>query len=198
MREEEEEMEKPNGDSSPQVVSKSRLEFLFDGIFAIAMTILVLDLKVPELADRHSITELWKHLAQHVGTFFSYFFSFGMLGVLWYSHNRQFRHLQHVTPKIVFFLLLQLSMAAFFPFCAGTFGHYPTNYLAMTLYSGCILVYMACTATVWFVARRSGALEPELSNSNYRQFLRRNLRGLSVISVFFLFYFIMAIANCKS
>ena len=188
-------MDKIDAKTSPYIVSKSRLEFLFDGIFAIAMTILVLDLKVPELADRHSISELWKLLAQRGGTFFSYFFSFGMLGLFWYRHNRQFHYILRLTPSMVFLHLIQLSMAAFFPFCAGTFGHNPTNYLAMTLYAGCIMVYMSCVTTVWFVAKRAGAIAPELSASDYRRDRRRNLRGLSVIFLIFLFYVTMAIAN---
>jgi uncharacterized membrane protein len=188
-------VEKLNGDSSPYVVSKSRLEFLFDGIFAIAMTILVLEVKVPELVDRHSISELWKVLIQHGSTFFSYFFSFGILGLAWYRHNKQYRYFQYITSSMAFIQLLQLSMAAFLPFCAGTFGHYPTNYLAMALYAGCMLVFQCCATIAWFLAKRAGAMTPELSLVDYRRYKRRNLRGLSVISVVFLYMVIMAIAN---
>jgi uncharacterized membrane protein len=181
--------------SPPHLVSKGRLEFLFDGIFAIAMTILVLELRVPELADRHSIKELWGYLVQHGYSFLSYFFSFGMLALFWYRHDKQFRHFQRITPGMVILNLLQLSMAAFFPFCAGTFGHYPSNYLAMALYSGCILVYMSCATAAWVVAKRKGALAPDLSEADYRHYHKRNVRGLVMISVIFTYYLVMAIAN---
>jgi uncharacterized membrane protein len=181
--------------SSPDVVSKSRLEFLFDGIFAIAMTILVLEVRVPELADRHSVRELAGVLAQHGSSFFSYFFSFGMLGLFWYRHNRQYHYFRRITGSMAVLTMLQLSMAAFFPFCAGTFGHYPSNYLAMSLYAGCILAYMGASTAVWVVAQRSGAMGSELSQDEYRRHKKRNLRGLCIISVIFAYYIVMALVN---
>ena len=50
--------------TSTAAISRSRLEMLVDGVFAIAMTILVLELKVPEIADRRSIQELARSIAQ--------------------------------------------------------------------------------------------------------------------------------------
>jgi len=188
-------MEKRSSESSPDVIDKSRLEFLYDGIFAIAMTILVLEVKVPDLADRHSVRELWGILVEHGSTFFGYFFSFGMLGLFWYRHTRQLEHIRHLTPRILVLHLVQLSMAAFFPFCAGTFGRYPFNYLAMTLYTGCILVYLACATAIWILAKRSGAMAPGLDETHYRRQLRRSLRGLSVISVIFVTYVTMAMTQ---
>jgi|WetSurMetagenome_2_1015567.scaffolds.fasta_scaffold09935_6 uncharacterized membrane protein len=188
-------MQKANGAPSPYVVSKGRLEVLFDGIFAIAMTILVLEVKVPELADRHSVKELWSVLVQHGSSFFGYFFSFGMLGLFWYRHNKQYHYFQHITRGMVFLHMLQLSLAAFFPFCAGTVGRGPSNYLAMSLYAGCILAYVACTTLLWLVAKRAGAMAPELDEAVYRQIGKRNLRGLSVISVIFGYNVVMAIVT---
>ena len=54
-----------------------------DGIFAIAMTILVLELKVPELQNPRSSTELWTALNHAWPTLAAYLFSFLMLGVFW-------------------------------------------------------------------------------------------------------------------
>jgi uncharacterized membrane protein len=188
-------MKQGEGAATSYLVSKSRLEFLFDGIFAIAMTILVLEVKVPELADRHSVKELWGVLTHQGSSFFSYFFSFGMLGLFWYRHNKQYHYFQHVTRSMVLLHMVQLSMAAFFPFCAGTFGHYPTNYLAMCLYAGCLLVYMGSTTAVWVVAKRAGAMAPELGQEDYQRYKKRNLRGLAVIVVIFAYYLAMTIAS---
>lgn len=54
---------------------------LFDGVFAIAMTILVLELKVPELVAQRSVQELAKGLAHQGSTFVSYLLSFFVLGM---------------------------------------------------------------------------------------------------------------------
>ena len=61
------------------IISRSRLEFLVDGVFAIALTILVLELKVPELADRRSVPELGQALAHEAPTFLSYLGGFVLL-----------------------------------------------------------------------------------------------------------------------
>lgn len=67
------------------VISRSRLECLFDGIFAIAMTLLVLELKVPDLVDHRSTGELACKLASFAPAFGSYLPSPVMLGVFWFS-----------------------------------------------------------------------------------------------------------------
>ncbi|MCX6641440.1 MAG: TMEM175 family protein [bacterium] len=122
-------------------ISKTRLEILFDGIFAIAMTILVLELKAPELSDRHSIPEMALALWLQRATFFSYLLSFTILGIMWYRHNHLFRHFHRITGGMFALHILMLASAAFFPFCATLMGRYPTNPLTMTIYTGCILIY---------------------------------------------------------
>src|SRR5947209_4051234 len=127
-------MEEHSADSPHSVISKSRLEFLFDGIFAIAMTILVLELKVPELTERNSVGELARTLSHHVAIFGSYLLSFAVLGMFWYRHNQFYRHLKYITKGGLALHLLQLAMAAFFPFCAALLGRYPTNALSQVFY----------------------------------------------------------------
>ena len=182
-------------DGAAAGVSKSRLEFLFDGIFAIAMTILVLEVKVPELADRRSVAELWRNIAHNGASYFSYFFSFGMLSLLWHRHNRAYHHFHHITGGMYVLNMVQLSLAAFFPFCAGTFGHNPFNYLAMALYIGCLFFYFICMTAVWKVARRAGAMMPELTPEEYRRQDRKNLRALIIFAFIFFGYFVTALAN---
>ena len=187
----EHEAEKP----SAYVVSKGRLEMLFDGIFAIAMTILVLELKVPELADRHSVAELARALAHHGATFASYLLSFLMLGILWYRHNQHYRHLQHVSAPMVAFHLVQLAMAAFFPFCAALMGRYPTNRLSAVFYTGCIMVYFWFALLEWVVARRAGAISPGLDPAALRRERKRSVAGALVMTAFFAYTLMMALAG---
>jgi uncharacterized membrane protein len=125
-------------DVQRMLVSKDRLEFVVDGIFAIAMTLLVLDLKVPELADRHSTSELAHGLLHLASGFVSYLLSFFMLGMFWTTHNVWYRHLERITRGVLALQLFQMAVAAFFPFCAALFGRYPTNALAVVVYLGCV------------------------------------------------------------
>ncbi len=168
-------------------MSRSRLECLFDGIFAIAMTILVLELKVPELAERSSPAELAHKLAVFGPTFGSYALSFLMLGMFWYRHNQQHHHCQIVTRSMLAFQLIQLAVAAFFPFCAALMGRYPTNPLSVVIYLGCVFVYLWVTLGNWLAAKRTGALKAEVSEADYRRMRKRVLRSCVVISGFFLY-----------
>jgi uncharacterized membrane protein len=169
-------------------VKKNRLEFLFDGIFAISMTILVLELKVPELADRKSVAELGQLLMHHGATFFSYVLSFIMLGILWYSHNQYFRYLQRITKGIYIFHIVQLAFAAFFPFCAALFGRYPTNHLSFVFYIGCIMMFQWSTLIQWLMAKKQYALIPRMDPSIYNKFKKRITISAAMCSLFFLQY----------
>lgn len=178
--------EHPTSGAPTWALSRVRLEALSDGIFAIALTILVLELKVPEIADRHSVAELARGLGRNAATFASWVLSFILLGVMWYRHNQGYRHLRHVTRGMTLFHLVQLAMAAFFPFCAALMGRYPTNGLSVVFYTGCIMIYQWATVAEQGVAARSGAVAPESGGIDHRRFQARNLRGAAVITFVFL------------
>lgn len=181
-------MKTPSSSRSAESISRSRLEFLFDGIFAIAMTILVLELRVPDLTDRHSVSELGQHLMQHASTFVSYLLSFAMLGILWYSHNQQYRHFQSITRVMLGLTLVQLASAAFFPFCAALFGRYPINRLSQVIYIGCIMVYQWCSLGLWLAAKSADVVSAELAAPAYRKIRKGNLFGTLFCTTIFLAY----------
>ena len=167
-------------------ISRNRLEILFDGIFAISMTILVLELKVPDLSDKRSVSELGQMFLHHGTTFISYIISFVMLGSLWYKHNNYYQYLQWITKSIFSFTLVQLAAAAFFPFCAALFGRYPINRLSVVIYIGCIMVYQWSCHIQWFLAKRQFDLVPQLSPSIYYRIQKGNKIGSIICTSLFL------------
>jgi uncharacterized membrane protein len=174
--------------TSVSVISKSRLEFLFDGVFAIAMTLLVLELKVPELVDRRSVHELAAALAHDGPTFGSYLLSFTVLGALWYRHNHQYHHFRVITGSMLVLHFVQLATAAFFPFCAALFGRHPFNPLAGLIYVSCILVYAWASLANWLVAWKTGSVGPATTVEQFKRSRRRALRGSLFLSAMFVFY----------
>lgn len=176
-------------------ISRSRLEFLFDGVFAIAITILVLELRVPELADRRSIAELARGLAQNATTFASYLLSFIMLGSFWYRHNHQYHWFERITPAMLVLHFVQLAAAAFFPFCAALFGRYPFNPLAALIYVACVATYLWTSLATWVVARRAGATVAELGDDTFRRSARRMARGALVATALLGFYAVRTLAR---
>src|SRR5580765_5819729 len=168
------------------VISRSRLEMLVDGVFAIAMTILVLELKVPQLSDIHSVPELDRALVRQAPTFVSYLLSFIVLGMFWYRHNQQYRHYRSISGGMLALHFVMLAAAASFPFCAALVGRYAPNPLAVTIYLTCIVVYAWTATLTWIVARRSGSLSEELPEAAYRRSRKRAIRSSVIVSGLFL------------
>jgi len=170
---------------SPSAISKSRLEVLVDGIFAIAMTILVLDLRVPELADRHSIRELGRALVAQRTTYVSYLLSFLMLGMFWYRQNHTYRYFRVITKPMLALYFAQLAVAASFPFCASLFGRYVGNPMSIAIYLGCVMLYAWIAAVTWVVARRSGSLNADVTDAIYLRSRRRWAFSCAFVTLLF-------------
>ncbi len=152
------------------------------------MTILVLELKIPELADRRSIAELRIALGHSLPTFVSWLLSFVVLGMFWYRHNHQYRHYQRITRGMLALHFVQLAAAAFFPFCAALFGRYPFNPLAGTIYVACIFAYALASLANWTIAERSGSMIADITPMEFKRSRNGLLRGCVVIAALFAFY----------
>jgi uncharacterized membrane protein len=86
-----------------------RVLALSDGVFAFAVTLLVLDLAVPALSPGASSMDLWQGLSKEYISFFNYILSFFIAGVWWNGHNRIFEHIRDSNTALrmlnLFFLL---------------------------------------------------------------------------------------------
>jgi uncharacterized membrane protein len=99
------------------MVSKARLETLSDGIFAIAITLLVLTIAQPgnyrQLA--YELGGLWPSLAAYV-------VSFSVIGIMWLNHHSVFANIEHIDRGVFFLNLLLLMTIAFIPYPTGVLG----------------------------------------------------------------------------
>jgi uncharacterized membrane protein len=139
---------------------KARLETLVDGIFAIAMTILVLEVKVPGISDKHSAVELLHALAHDGVVILAYFVSFALLGVFWVWHHRLTTQIKQIDLPLLICSLTFLSLVCFFPFAAALFGRYPTNLIANLVYVLLLgLILSSQTFMFWLAIRRNQILE---------------------------------------
>ena len=181
--------------SLQSAVNKNRLEFLFDGIFAISMTLLVLELKTPELTERKSVAELGQLLMHHGATFISYILSFIMLGIFWYRHNQYFHYIQRITKSIFVFHIVQLVFVAFIPFCAALLGRYTTNQLSLVIYIGCIMMFQWCALIQWVAAKKQYALIPRMDPSIYFRFKKGGLFGAVICTLLFLQYLFLLLLH---
>lgn len=161
----------------PLLIPKHRLEALADGVFAIAMTILILEVKVPELVDRRSSAEFLIHLRHSWPTLAAYFFSFFMLGLFWVWHHRLAAMLARLDTPLLALNLLFLALVSFFPFAAAVLGRYPANPASLMVYLPTIGLILMTQVFYLPLAMARGLLDPDIPAQMLHLAQVRNLKG---------------------
>ena len=108
-------------------MNKNRLEAFSDGVIAILITIMVLELRIPEGAD-------WKALASIYPVFLTYVLSFIYLGIYWNNHHHLLQAVERVNGKILWANLHLLFWLSLVPFVTGWMGHNHFEPLPTALY----------------------------------------------------------------
>ena len=102
----------------------ARIEAFSDGVFAIAITLLVLQLKVPPIASVHSVDDLWKSLFQLWPSYFAFILSFGILLVSWVNHHYLFNVLDKSSRPFLYANGFFLMTITFMPFPTALLAEY--------------------------------------------------------------------------
>lgn len=171
--------------NKPAAIHKHHLEALIDGVFAIAMTILVLEIKVPDLANPSSPTELMHALAHHLYVIIAYFISFAMLGMFWMWHHRLSNKIREINAGLTLCSLAFLSLVCFFPFAAALFGRYMLrgNNFVLVVYLPVVGLILGTQALYFWLAMRSNLLHPEVSHKEKMATHRWNLAWVGVFTL---------------
>lgn len=165
----------------------TRLEAFSDGVFAIALTLLIIDIKIPSTVEIHSNEEFWHTLKHMVPSIFAFLMSFGIILITWVNHAHMIKLVNKSSPQFIYangFLLLSV---VFVPFPTSLLGEYIfTDYSspAVLLYSA---VY-AVQALGWqFISR--AALKPnnlltknEKSTASMRKILNDSYFAMTLYS----------------
>lgn len=119
---------------------------LSDGVFAIALTILVLTISFPDLhgAARGQLGTALEHRISQV---FSYALSFAVLGLLWLRHHAFFRELTRIDATVAVLNLIYLALIAFLPYPTRLLGVYGDEAVSVVAYATTILL-ISLTATL--------------------------------------------------
>ena len=115
-----------------------RIINLTDGVFAIIMTLLVLELKIPEVSADKLETEFF----QLGYKLFLYGISFMLAGVYWMGHRLIFSHVRYVNNKLLWMNVIFLMICSLIPFGAGLLGTYPHELCSLIAY-GILLTMLA-------------------------------------------------------
>lgn len=116
-------------------MNKNRLEAFSDGVFAIVITLLILDIKLPE-ADYDHLEESIHRMLPSVG---AYVLSFFVIGLYWVFHHMYIDRLKKVNGTIIIFNFITLLLVSIMPFPTSLMGKYPFTLIPLLIYGGCLL-----------------------------------------------------------
>lgn len=111
-----------------------RIALFSDAVFAIAITLLIIEIRVPEVHDHH-VTDaiLWDHLRLVIPKFVGFLVSFFVIGLYWLVHHRMFRYVIHINQKLLWNNLLFLLPIVVMPFSTAVLSEYYNGTLRLPL-----------------------------------------------------------------
>ena len=151
----------------------NRLEAFSDGVFAIAITLLVLDIQVPPSA----FDDLWRGILDEWPSYLAYMTSFITIGALWLAHHAIFRRLQFANQRVMQVNLLLLMAVAFLPFptrlLAQAIHSEDAERAAVIFYGTSLLAIQILLSALWaIVARDRSLLQPGVSSGEVNAIMR--------------------------
>lgn len=161
-----------------------RLEAFSDGVFAIAITLLVLDLGLPSgLGEEPSGAEVLRGLAADWPTYLAYVVSFVSVGVIWVYHSIISEHLDRVDAGLVRLNLILLLVVSFLPFPTKLLAEYihddSAERVAVTAYGLTLLAASSMIGVLWRHAVRERLVHPEATDADMQALTTRLTPGLA-------------------
>ncbi len=162
-------------------MSPGRLEAFSDGVFAIAITLLVLDIHVP---DPSTTADLAQQLGSQWPSYVAYGVSFLTIGIIWINHHAMLRRIKAIDHEILILNLLRLLCVGLLPFTTALMAAYlkesEGETLAAAIYAGSFLlmsvVFAAMNWTILF--RKDHLLAGPIDAATRRTIITRGVAGL--------------------
>lgn len=168
-----------------------RMILFSDAVFAIAITLLVIELKVPEI-DRSELSDgkLLSALGHMMPKFFGFGISFLFIGIYWTVHHRLFGYVVNLSPKLLRLNLLFLFAVALMPFSTAFYSEYLMKHVLtpVIFYTANIILLGLFNLFMWrYIGNPANKLSQGLSRAEAKYF---SFRALVVPAMFTLFAFI--------
>ena len=153
-----------------------RLLALADGVFAISLTLLAIELTLPEAAADFHGEALLSALLEAWPKLLSYVTSFTMIAVFWQAHHRLFLQVRRFDGVLLWLVFLQLASIAFLPFPTAVVGAHVGDTVAEEFYYGSLLLTSLDWAALrWYATAGYRLVSLELSPHDLRRYLRISL-----------------------
>ena len=164
-----------------------RIVFFSDAVFAIAITLLIIEVKVPHLehgaTNRDFIISLINLLPNLVG----YFFSFFVIGAYWIGHHRIYGMIVDWDYGLLWRNIYFLMSIAFMPFVTAFFSEYPAEFVPLALYSLTFAIAGILEIMQYRYAYQRNLVDPSITERDYKYYVWRMsvlpLTGLAAVAV---------------
>jgi uncharacterized membrane protein len=180
-------MTEENNRSEEPHLTKGRLEALSDGIFAFAMTLLVIGIDLPDKATLIQSNAFALHsLLSLYSDFFHYVLAFLILGAFWLSQHQQFHSVRVPDKLFIWINLVTLMFVALLPFSTSFSGDFPGASLgAMVFEANLFVIGIGMTCQWWYATTGFRLAESTLKPEYIRRVLRGNLvvPAISIICI---------------
>jgi uncharacterized membrane protein len=161
----------PIGEAAPGmaiggVLGRGRLEAFSDGVMAIAITLLILDVKVPDVDEGQSLSEA---LAHQWPSYAAYVLTFFVIGIMWVNHHYLFERVRVVTRSLLFLNILLLMAVAALPFPTALLATYlkqgDNSHIAAAVYGINMTIISLSFTMLWLHLARHDELMVEGANA---------------------------------
>lgn len=176
-------------------LKKDRLEMFTDGVFAIAITLLILEIKIPKHEDLHHYGGLYNYLLHIWPSYVSYFITFFMIGIYWSNLHWMFEFIIKRTDHFFNLLnILFLMTIAFMPFTTAIFGDFVMDEeyrnAATTAYCVGVLLPIPPVLLLFLYAKHKKRLiDPRLSDSYMKKQILKLVASATLASIALAFSF---------
>src|ERR1044071_1219861 len=160
-------------------MEKSRLEAFSDGVFAIVITLLILDIRFPEV----DYSQFWTTLTSLLPRILAYVMSFIIIGVYWVTHHNSMHAMRKTDRRFLWLNILLLLCISFIPFPTSLLGRYPFQAGPIMIYGftliACNLVGYIMIIYVWY--------HPQLANPEFTKlYIRRHTPIYIMVNISYL------------
>ncbi len=136
-------------------VGLERILFFSDAVFAIAITLLALEIRLPPLPETATNVQLLAALGALWPRYLSYIISFLAIGMMWLSHHRAFRHVHRYSDRLILLNILFLLLIGFLPFPTAVIGEFG-NTVGTIFYAAAMAAAGLMFALLWRYVRAEG------------------------------------------
>jgi uncharacterized membrane protein len=183
----------PHHYKTESTLGKNRVEAFSDGVFAVAVTLLVLNFQSPQFVKVLVEGRNYSQWAGLLPVFLAYLLSFVIVGIYWVAHHNTFHYIRHSDRNLLWLNILLLMCIVFIPFPTALLGQYPERQISIIIYGGTLVITGALLQLLWWYATSHYRLvDKDIDPRLIARATRRNLMAPAV----YLLAIALSFLNC--